>query len=129
MKENDCKMSCTDGLMGRGIYDNTKTYKKYNKEHYFNTLKRIYKQRNSPLMDDGFPIVWTPAFFKVHNCAICSSVMVDKEILDKIDNFKNKKPPGEDYDCWLRAIQHTNCAYVDESCMYYDSGHGDGQNY
>ena len=55
--------------------------------------------------------------------------MVDKEILDKIDNFKNKKPPGEDYDCWLRAIQHTNCAYVDESCMYYDSGHGDGQNY
>ena len=129
MKENDCKMSCTDGLMGRGIYDNTKTYKKYNKEHYFNTLKRIYKQRNSPLMDDGFPIVWTPDFFKVHNCAICSSVMVDKEILDKIDNFKNKKPPGEDYDCWLRAIQHTNCAYVDEPCMYYDSCHGAGQNY
>ena len=39
------------------------------------------------------------------------------------------KPPGEDYNCWLRLLEHTNCVYVKDPCVYYDGGHGDGQNY
>jgi hypothetical protein len=60
---------------------------------------------------------------------ICSSVLIEKEILDKINNFKNKKPPGEDYDCWLRALEHTNSVYITDICFYYDLGHGYGQQY
>ena len=30
MKKTGCKMSSTDGLFGKDIYDNTKLYKKYN---------------------------------------------------------------------------------------------------
>jgi hypothetical protein len=39
------------------------------------------------------------------------------------------RPPGEDYDCWLRALEYTNNVYVNEVCFYYDNKHGDGQNY
>ena len=35
----------------------------------------------------------------------------------------------EDYDCWLRALEHTNSVYVTDACFYYDDGHGYGQNY
>ena len=60
---------------------------------------------------------------------ICSSVVIEKEILDKINNMTCVKNGQEDYDCWLRALQHTNSAYVKHVCFYYDAGHGDRQNY
>jgi len=128
MNENDCKMSSTDGLIGNGVYDSKKSYKKYNAEYYFNTLQRIYKRKGSNLLENGFPKIWTREFLKVHNCVICSSVVLEKSIFDKIDKFKNMVP-GEDYECWLRVLQHTNNVYVEDICFYYDKGHGDGRNY
>jgi len=129
MKKNKCKMSSTDGLIGAGIYDIKKKYKKYNAEQYFNQLKGIYKRRGSNLLNKGFPDIWTLDFMKIHNCMICSSVVIEKEILNKINNFKNMKPPGEDYDCWKRALNHTNSVYVKDICFFYDNGHGNGRLY
>jgi glycosyltransferase involved in cell wall biosynthesis len=127
MTETGCKMSSTDGLHGIGIYDPSKKYSKYNAEYFYNILQNIY--RSSNLLENGFPEIWTLEFLKIHNCVICSSVVIEKDILDKINNFKNMKPPGEDYDCWLRALEHTDSVYVKDICFYYDGGHGDGQNY
>jgi glycosyltransferase involved in cell wall biosynthesis len=129
MKVTGCKMSSTDGLYGNGVYNSTKKYPIYNAQHYYNTLQTIYRDKGSNLLDNGFPTIWNVDFLKIHNCMICSSVMIEKEILDKINNFKNMKPPGEDYDCWLRALEHTNSVYVKYVCFYYDGGHGYGQNY
>lgn len=128
MKNSGCKMSCTDGLCGSGVYDNTKTYSKYNKEKYFGILKNIYKRNNSTLMENGFPLIWTADFFKIHNCAICSSVIIKKDVIDEVGKFVIARQ-NEDYDYWRRAIQYTNCVYVDDICFYYDIGHGAGQNY
>ena len=128
MKTTRCKMSSTDGLYGNGVYDINKSYKKYNAEHYFSTLKNIYKNKNSNMMDNGFPKIWTKQFLSIHNCIICSSVLIEREILDRIDNMKCINS-GEDYDCWLKALQHTNSVYVEDVCFYYDGGHGYGQNY
>jgi len=55
--------------------------------------------------------------------------VLEKTILDKINNIKCVKNGKEDYDCWLIALQHTDIVYVKDICFYYDSGHGDGQNY
>jgi len=129
MRETGCKMSSTDGLFGIGIFNPTKSYKKYNAEHYYKVLQNIYNRKGSNLLNNGFPIIWNLNFLKIHNCVICSSVVIEKTILDKINNFKNKKPPGEDYDCWLRALQHTDSVYVKDICFYYDGGHGCGKNY
>jgi len=60
---------------------------------------------------------------------IMSSVVIEKSILNKINNFKNIKNGEEDYDCWLRALKHTDSVYVKDVCFYYDGGHGDGQNW
>ena len=129
MYKSGCKMSSTDGLIGIGMYENSKKYKKYNGEHHYGVLKNIHRNKNSNLLEHGFSDIWSFEFLKIHNCIICSSVMIEKGILDKINNFKNMKHPGEDYDCWLRSLKHTDCIYIDDICFYYDNGHGDGRNY
>ena len=129
MKETGCHMSCTDGLIGKGIYNSNKIYKKYNSEHFYKILQNIYKQRGSNLLDNGFPNIWNLEFLKIHNCCICSSVIITRSILEKINYMKYVRNGYEDYDCWLRALVYTNCVYVKEICFYYDDGHGEGQNY
>ena len=129
MRETGCKMSSTDGLIGNGIFNSTQSYKKYIAEHHYKTLQNIYNRKGSDLLNSGFPRIWNLAFLKIHNCVICSSVIIEKTILHKINNFKTMKPPGEDYDCWLRVLQHTNSVYVKDICFYYDGGHGYGKNY
>jgi hypothetical protein len=89
----------------------------------------MFRKNNSTLFDNGFPEIWTLDFLKVNNSMICSSVIVEKEILDNINNFRCIKNGKEDYDCWLRALEHTTSVYIPEMCFYYDTGHGDGQNY
>ena len=129
MKETGTKMSCTEGLFGFGIYDSSKEYKKYNSEYYYGTLQNIFKSKGSRLLDNGFPKIWDLYFVKIYNCVICSSVVLEKSILDKINNMKLLKNGEEDYDCWLRSLEFTKCVYVDDILFYYDSGHGNGQNY
>ena len=129
LKNSNCKMSCTDGLLGCGIYDKNKNYKKYNSEFHFNTLQNIYKNKGSNLLENGFPKIWNLYFLKIHNCVICSSVLVKKEILDKINNFPLLKNGDEDYTCWLKILEHTDIVYLDDICFYYDGYHGDGKNY
>jgi glycosyltransferase involved in cell wall biosynthesis len=129
MKRTGCKMSSTDGLFGFGVYDNNKLYKKYNEEAHIDILKGMYK--DSKLLDNGFPEIWNKDFIEIHNCIICSSVIMEKEILNIINNMRyihmNNIIP-EDYDCWLRALEHTDSVYIKEACFYYDGGHGYGQN-
>lgn len=129
METSGCKMCSTDGFIGCGTYDESKKYKKYNAEHYNATLKRIYKSKKSKLLENGFPRIWTHEFLKIHNCIIGSSVIIERQILEKINNFRDLKSSEEDYDCWLRALQHTDSIYIDEVCFYYDNNHGDGREY
>ena len=55
--------------------------------------------------------------------------MINRDFLNSINGFKNLKNGEEDYDLWLRCLEKTNCLYIKTPCMYYDVGHGDGQNY
>lgn len=129
MIETSCKMSSTDGLFGYGIYNKKVQYKKYLAEKYYPTLQTLYNNNKNNFLYNGFPDIWTLEFLQIHNCIVCSSVLIEKEILDKINYFKCQKNEKEDYDCWLRALEYTNCFYVKDVCFYYDGGHGDGQNY
>ena len=128
MTKTSCKMSGTEGFIGNGPFDNNKSYKKYNTQHYYNTLKRIYKRVNSTAIDNGFPDIWNLDFLKIHNCLITSSVILHKDIYNKINGMPHNQR-GQDYRTWLKALQHTDCAYVHEPCIYYDLGHGDGSNH
>jgi len=126
MNDTNCKMSSTDGLIGQGVYSIDKQYKKYNGEYYYKTIQNIYKNKGSNSLDNGFPNIWNLEFIKIHNCIITSSVVIEKSILNKINNMKNINI-AEDFDCWLRALEHTNSVYVEDICFYYDCGHGYGR--
>jgi glycosyltransferase involved in cell wall biosynthesis len=126
MKNSGCKMSCTDGFIGNGVFQKSIPYPKYNGEFYFNDIKSKYA--NSQYFQKDFPNIWTLDFLKIHNCCITSSVIVEKSILNQIGSMKHVNK-SEDYEYWLRILQHTNCVYVKYVCFYYDINHGEGQKY
>lgn len=130
MKETGCKMSSTNALTGKGMYNKNNNYTKYNYGLLKNTVLVEYcKKGGIDLVENGFSKRITLDFLKVHNFCICSSVIIEKTILDQINYMKCIKPPGEDYDCWLRALEHTDCVYIDDAHIYYDLGHGYGIAY
>ena len=129
MQTNNCLIGCTDGYYGSGAYDPKKKYIIYNDQKYKNQLKNIFKRKNKEeLMKDGFPDIWTEEFVNVHNCSIASSVVIHRTIMDKVGPFSIQLW-APDYHYWKMAMKHTKMSYVNEPLMYYDSGHGDGQNY
>lgn len=126
MEKLNIKMSSTEGLYGSGIYDPDKNYELYNREHYFKDLK--FKFRKTNFIKKDLPKIWNYDFSQIHNCFITSSVIVEKNIYDQAGGFRNL-PRWADYDCWLAIQQLTDSLYIDQPFFYYDSQHGDGQNY
>lgn len=133
------KMSCTDAYWGKGAFlpMNISKYVLYNKQKYFNTLKSIYKRKQKehlfPDVDTGgFPKLWTAEFVNTHNCLIASSVMIDASVVKAVGNFTNKLW-APDHEYWKRILNdggdNITCLYLDEPLLYYDGGHGGGQNY
>ena len=131
MKNNNCKMSSSDGYIGYGVYNNNKIYKKYNKDNYFAGIKNKYIINNGGkyFKNNDFPDIWTLDFIKIHNCIITSSVIFEKELIQKIGLMPEVKPPAEDYKMWIKLLSVTNSVYIKEPCFYYDMNHGDGKNY
>jgi teichuronic acid biosynthesis glycosyltransferase TuaG len=129
MKKTGCKMSSTDGFLGYGPFDSTKKYKKYNSEHYFQKIKDIYKNKGVQFLNNEFPYIWNLDFVKIHNSVIASSVVIERGVLDKINYMNHLKIGKEDYNCWLRVLQHTNSVYIKEPCFYYDNKHGEGTRF
>jgi len=52
-------MCNTDGLIGNGVYNKNTKYKKFNAEQNYITLQNIYRKKNSNLLENGFPKIWT----------------------------------------------------------------------
>ena len=121
MKKTGCKMSSTESFIGYGVYNSKHTYRRFNAEHAYNHIQNAYRGTN--LVVNGLPKIWNLNFLKYNNCMICSSVIIDKEIIDKTGKFIIDKH-SEDYEYWLRALQHTNSVYIQDVCVYYDMGHG-----
>ena len=133
MKNTDCKMSSSDGYMAHGIYNNNTTYEKYNKDICFEGIKNKYKKNNAEYYfnnnNNDFPDIWTLDFIKIHNCIITSSVIFEKELIQKVGLMPEVKPPAEDHKMWLKLLSVTDCVYIKEPCFSYDMNHGDGRNY
>ena len=79
MKKLNCKMSCTEGLIGNGPFIEGTPYKKYNSEHCYDTLVKIYKRAKVVLKT--FPPVFDLKLIQIHNIIICSSVIIDLSLI------------------------------------------------
>lgn len=129
MKKTGCKMSCSESFCGIGMYSENISYTKMLTEKYIDMFKQVYKIKANNILKDGYPEIFDKNLITVRNLCIASSVIIEKNILNMISNMKCLRNGQEDYDCWLRAAEYTNIVFVNEACMYYDLGHGDGQNY
>lgn len=84
------------------------------------TQKKIIRcrQLNSPVFID---------LFHGGNCIVCSSVVVRKKLLDKIEGFSEDKNliAAEDYDAWLRLSKFSEkFTVLNKSLVYYSWGQG-----
>jgi len=60
---------------------------------------------------------------------ITSSVIIEKSLLNKIGNMPYTRR-GQDYECWLKALEFTDSIYLkDEVLVYYDNLHAYGPNH
>lgn len=128
MKETGCNISSTDGYLGYGIYDHSKKYKLYNKEFWYNKIKKIFNKSGLSIIDNGYPKIWKYNMIKIHNCIITSSVVMHRSLLLKVGmmGFDQRK---QDYKYWLKCLLHTDLVYIDYPYFYYDNDHGDGKNH
>lgn len=127
LKNNtNCKFSCTEFVGGCGEYKENANYKLASEVNMNNTIQ-MYKKYNINFTE--YPEIWDLSFLKVCNSCACSSVLVEKNILNYVGNFKNLQNGQEDYNLWLTLLHYTNCLYIKTPCLYYDNGHGEGQNY
>jgi glycosyltransferase involved in cell wall biosynthesis len=131
LENSDCKISCTEALCGSGPMDTNKAYDNWHYNGAFwNSLKSIFsavgKSENLDQMFNGDTNIWTEEDILTHNCCICSTVMIDRSVLDQAGYFP-LKPSAEDWAYWKKILKHTNCLYIREPLSYMDSSHGDGQ--
>lgn len=124
MLKYNCEFSCTEGYIGNGVYSKEMIYSKYNLEYYYNIIVKIYQNKNSNLMDEGYPQLWNLNFLSIHNCCINSSIMYKKSLFYKVGCY-NILPRDEDYDLTLRLLTISDCIYINIPLVYYDNNHGD----
>jgi len=120
MMETGCMMSCTDGYLGEGEFRKDKNYPRYMSEYY--------RDYYLSLVPGYFPERWNLELLNKHNFCITSSVILHKDVIQKI-GFMPYKKVGEDYAYWLKSLEHTDCVFVDSPLIYYDMNHGDGNLY
>lgn len=125
MKKNKCSFSCTEGRIlfeASSIITATEKAPLYNGEHYIRQISEIYAAAGHPElvnMENGFCPVWTRDMIKIHNCIITSSVMMTKELFEKVGGFSYLRNGEEDYELWLILLYHTNCIYINKPLLYY----------
>lgn len=131
---NKQKMVCTEAFIGDGTFNKEKNYQSYLSDFYYKKHKEIYFNSNyfGKLKNFEYPTIWNKQFIdrflNLANPIITSSVLVEKELLDKIGWFRNL-PFAADFDCWKGLLQFTDCYFINKPLVYYDNSHGSGRNY
>ena len=132
MKENNCSMCCTEAYNGKGIYNPSKSYLAC---HYkginWNGLNRKFTRgKRLGMLNKMFEKninIWKENEVRFHNCCICSSMVIKKDLVNKAGNFSILKF-AEDWNYWKRLIKYSNIVFIREPLTYRDTSHG-GKRY
>ena len=133
MEKNDCGFSCTKALIDEkgwrgegGSYDITK---KYHPIYDYNRRMKIRYDIDINLKDGDIFFIKNGQCSSKFNSIICSSVLIKKDLLEKINMMNTEKPTGEDLRTWMKLLEITDCLLINTSLIYYDVGHGDGRKW
>lgn len=134
MKESNCKISCTEGFIGKGEYDISSNYQIYHYQGFhWEWLKNKFKSKNKlELLFNMYKNkinIWNRQFINIHNCTIGgSSIIMEKNLINKAGYFPIMKI-ADDYAYWKKLSKFSNILFIREPLVYIDKLHGDGQNY
>ncbi len=133
MKNSNCSISCTEAYGGKGPYNPLLQYRKWHYEGiYWNRLITIFSNKDKKdLLEKMYQSeinIWDESSIKVHNCNVCSSVVMKKELIKKAGYFP-LKGYAEDWEYWTKLFKHSKCVFLREPLTYIDMNHGDGKNY
>ncbi len=126
----DSLICSTDALIGEGFYKEDVKYLTFLNDHYYKDIKK-YLYRNyflSRFKKLQFPKSFNKEYITTFNPIITSSVIVKKDILDKLGGFRNL-PYSADYDLWKAVLQFSDCEFINKPLIYYDNSHGYGREY
>lgn len=120
IKESGCKMSTTDAYWDFGIYNPEKSYKLFYSDIFFEEIKSIHRAHNSTILDNGIPNVWKKQMIDIHNACMTSSILVEKELLEKVNYMKYVPIGQEDWDCWKNILKYTDSIFIRQPLVYYN---------
>jgi hypothetical protein len=119
---------CTEGLFGEAPFNSEICYPLYNANIYKTELRTRLSDYHV-LQHGHLPSKFSIDLFNAHNCAITSSVIVRREILDLSGGMRSLPNGEEDWDCWKRVAQLGPFSYENFPCVFYDCLHGGGKHY
>ena len=130
LENSDYLMSCSEALASFGHYEKNEELNLFNQEINFDGIAKTFKKsklksrflKKKLVYRFEFPNIFDFNFISIHNCIITSSVIVDKQLLNKVGNFRDlqSKIFFSDWDCWLGVLTHTDCFYFKEPLLHYD---------
>lgn len=121
MKETGLDASCSESLIGMGFYDANVSYRRMMTEHFFEEIKHCLAVNQCFLVGNAFPLRFSETLLSKHNLVITSSVVVKRDVLEKVGRMKTVPLGQEDYACWLDVSKHTDFAFVSNPCLFYDT--------
>jgi glycosyltransferase involved in cell wall biosynthesis len=119
---------CTEGLFGEAPFNSEICYPLYNANVYKTELRTRLSDYHV-LQHGHLPSKFSIDLFNAHNCAITSSVIIRREILDLAGGMRSLPNGEEDWDCWKRVAQLGPFSYENFPCVFYDCLHGGGKHY
>lgn len=106
------KFGCSECYIGKGPYDKNNKKVLYNSEHYKNEINKKINANEIPKELDLMTIL-------AHNVIIQSSVMIHKNLFNKVGGFDNLPNGSEDVGLWIKCLHYSNCDYDSTALNYY----------
>ena len=100
-------MCSTNMYAGNGLYNKNKRYTKI-------------------ILDKSIPTIINYNMIQNDNKILNSTVILHKNIINKVGEFD--LGTGEDWTYWKKSLKYTDCYFINEPLVYYDSTHA-GQKY
>jgi hypothetical protein len=130
MRQADASFSSTEGLIGVGLYDHTKSYQRLNRQRFWPYLTRKLGRQGIDLKELGdLPERITHRSVLAHNYIITSSVCMRRALFDRLGPFRLDRPMHtdmpEDLDLWLTVTKAEGAeghgVYLRQPLVYYDA--------
>jgi glycosyltransferase involved in cell wall biosynthesis len=129
MISKNMDMCACQSFLGKGIYNSSNKYRRLNEDVYCGIIKNKFIKKDSNLLDNGFPDIFTLELQLVHNCLSTPCIVMSKDLITKTGLF-NVRERNEDAEYWTKALRITSgCLYIQTPLVYIDNNHGDGRLY